>query len=127
MLIQGSIPAVLWSAVRALLGPGVEGLREETDVAELYFQDLTWLGLGREEGKVDGGAGQKSKVGRKVRVDAARKVVLKPDARVKRCTRCCALVEDKPLTTRNVMIAQSLRVCVCGDWWMNPESAGPME
>lgn len=132
MLIGGEVPGVLMPAVRTLLGKGVEGLREEVDVAELHFADLTWLGLGGEQG-VEGGwqdddDNDGDGVGRlrreKIRVDAVRKVVLRPEARVRRCTRCFALMEDKPPATRNVGIMQSVRMCLCGDWWMHLESLG---
>jgi len=133
MLIGGEVPEVLMPAVRTLLGKGVEGLREEVDVAELHFTDFAWLELGGEE--ADGGRwqdedddGDGEGVGRlrreEIRVDAVRKVVLRPEARVRRCTRCFALMEDKPPVTRNVGILQSVRLCLCGDWWMHMESVG---
>ena len=113
-------------AVRTLLGPAIEGLREETDVAELYFADFSWLDLGGDESSPGGRGGSSSGRGRrqKTRVDAIRKVVLEPEARVKRCTRCCAVLEDRPFGTRNVAMGQLLRVCLCGDWWMNEECVG---
>lgn len=130
MLIGGEVPEVLMPAVRTLLGKGVEGLREEVDVAELHFADFAWLGLGGEgeEGRLQDEDEDGDGVGRlrreKVRVDAVRKVVLGPEARVRRCTRCFALMEDKPPATRNVGILQSVRMCLCGDWWMHMESVG---
>lgn len=130
MLVGGEVPEVLMPAVRTLLGKGVEGLREEVDVAELHFADFAWLGLGGEgeESRLPDEDEDGDGVGRlkreKVRVDAVRKVVLGPEARVRRCTRCFALMEDKPPATRNVGILQSVRMCLCGDWWMHMESVG---
>lgn len=132
MLVGAEVPEVVMPAVRTLLGKGVEGLREEVDVAELHFADFWWLGLGEEEegeGLRDGdGDGVGDAVGRlrkeEVRVDAVRKVLLGPEARVRRCTRCFALMEDRPPATRNVGVMQSVRMCLCGDWWMHMESVG---
>jgi len=130
MLVGGEVPEVLMPAVRTLLGKGVEGLREEVDVAELHFADFAWLGLGGEgeESRLPDEDEDGDGVGRlrreTVRVDAVRKVVLGPEARVRRCTRCFALMEDKPPATRNVGILQSVRMCLCGDWWMHMESLG---
>jgi len=130
MLVGGEVPEVLMPAVRTLLGKGVEGLREEVDVAELHFADFAWLGLGGEgeESRLPDEDEDGDGVGRlkreTVRVDAVRKVVLGPEARVRRCTRCFALMEDKPPATRNVGILQSVRMCLCGDWWMHMESVG---
>jgi len=131
MLIGGEVPEVLMPAMRTLLGKGVEGLREEVDVAELHFADFAWLGLGGGEeggGMLDEVDDDGDGVGRlkreRIRVDAVRKVVLGPEVRVRRCTRCFALMEDKPPATRNVGILQSVRMCLCGDWWMHMESVG---
>lgn len=130
MLVGGEVPEVLMPAVRTLLGKGVEGLREEVDVAELHFADFAWLGLGGEgeESRLPDEDEDGDGVGRlrreTFRVDAVRKVVLGPEARVRRCTRCFALMEDKPPATRNVGILQSVRICLCGDWWMHMESVG---
>ncbi|KAL8983314.1 MAG: hypothetical protein Q9177_005008, partial [Variospora cf. flavescens] len=45
MLISGTVHRRLWPAVEALLTKTVSALREETNVAELYFHDVSWLGL----------------------------------------------------------------------------------
>lgn len=46
MLIRGTIPDILVKGVlRTLLSTTVDSLKEEVDVAEIYFADVGWLGL----------------------------------------------------------------------------------
>lgn len=131
MLVYADIPEVLYPAVKNMLGRGIEGARKEVEVLELWFREFEWLGYGVEERgisgeEVEGGDGVRRGVvrrgGEKIRVDTIRRLVLGPDAKVKRCTRCCALVEDRPFASRNMAFLQGGRNCLCGDWWMNVES-----
>lgn len=136
MLINGEVPEVLMPAVKTLLEKGVEILREEVDVAELYFADFSWLGLSdpgnqdnnssRSQGGEHDDDGGDDGIGRiqrreKVRVDAVRKVVLRREARVRKCTRCWAVVDERPPATRNLAVVQGMRACLCGDWWMRDD------
>lgn len=117
MLIAGEIPDVLSPALETLLlgssESGIEALREEINVAELYFMDFSWLELGDDS---------KSRAWRREnRVDVVRKTVLRrgDGKRLKRCTRCCAVMEDlgREARTGNVAVLQLLRNCLCGGWW----------
>lgn len=124
MLISGSVPLVLAPAVETLLGTTVGGLREEVDVAGLYFTDFSWLELG-DDGKTKRWMGEK-------RLDVVRKSVIKdvkggkgPGGRrkLKRCTRCCAVTEDLGVKGMggmggNAAMVQLQRNCLCGGWWM---------
>ena len=114
MLIAGEIPDVLSPALETLLlGPGIDALREEVNVAELYFMDFSWLELDDDN---------RSRAWRREnRVDVVRKTVLKRGSgkKLKRCTRCCAVMEDlgREARTGNAGVMQLLRNCLCGGWW----------
>ena len=115
MLIAGHVPDVLAPALKDLLGEGgsVERLREEINVAELYFTDFSWLELGDDD--------KARRWRRENRVDVLRKTVIKKGAKrkLKRCTRCCAIMEDVGDARRgNVAVLQLQRNCLCGGWWM---------
>ena len=137
MLVSGTIPSVLMPAVTTLLTSIVASLREEVDVAELYFSDFSWLDLddygGNEEIEIENGNANnpdsRRRKGRKriekPKIDTIRKVPLKPGVKIKRCIRCCALVGDaqQPYGTRNQALAQLLKNCLCGDQCMDPARA----
>ncbi|KAL8822394.1 MAG: hypothetical protein Q9191_006872 [Dirinaria sp. TL-2023a] len=145
MLVSGTIPSVLMPAVTTLLTSTVTTLREEIDVAELYFSDFSWLDLNNSEPEdsseteketathnTDEPRKKKKKKRRRIekpRVDSIRKVELKPGSKFKRCVRCCALIGDdrqqqqqqqQPYATRNQALAQLLKTCLCGDQCMDP-------
>ena len=108
MLIKGEIPEVLMGVVKHILTTTVQALREEINVAELFFADVGWLGLTDGVGKIK----------KRSRVDEMRKVELRRDAKVRRCTRCCALMEDQ-MPGRGVTLVMGLqRDCFCGAKWM---------
>ncbi|KAL8784654.1 MAG: hypothetical protein Q9195_008957 [Heterodermia aff. obscurata] len=123
MLIQGTVPAVLMPAVETLLGQMVAALKEEVDVARLYFMDFSWLEMG-EDRKT--GLWMRGK-----RLDVVRKVVVEvggeggraqgKQRRLKRCTRCCAVMEDVGPGGGfggNGQVLHMQRNCFCGGWWM---------
>lgn len=108
MLIKGEVPEVLIGVVKEILTTVVQGMREEVNVAELFFADVGWLGL-------TDGVGKHRK---RTRVDEMRKVELRRDAKVRRCARCCALMEDQ-MPGRGVTLVMGLqRDCFCGAKWM---------
>lgn len=126
MLIDGTVPEILMPAVTMLLTTSVERLREEVDVAELYFSDFSWLDLGGEDDSSpdrDSRSHDIDRVARnrrreeKPKVDAVRMVLLKPGARIKQCVRCCSVIEDAPYGLNNRAMQSMIRTCPCGDWW----------
>ena len=128
MLVEGAVPEMMMPAVNFLLTTLVDSLREEIDLAELYFSDFSWLDLGGEnendvrDGSTDNGAAtvlRKRSQEKKPKVDVLRKIILKPEAKVKRCLRCHTVIEDAPFALRNRAMQQLMRTCLCGDWWMD--------
>ena len=110
MLVRAVIPAVFISSVREVLTVTAKKLREEVNVAEIYFTNIGWLGLTDD---------QSSKRWRMQHpIDVMRKVELKQDKPVKRCTRCGSVSEDtQPQRGTFVMLALQ-RHCLCGGWWI---------
>ena len=121
-------------AVETLLGQMVGALKEEVDVARLYFKDFSWLEMGDD---------RKTKVWmRGRRLDVVRKVVIEGldgskanggrlhgqkqgkrsgQRRLKRCNRCCAVMEDVGPGGGfggNGQVLHMQRNCFCGGWWM---------
>ncbi|KAL9060542.1 MAG: hypothetical protein Q9206_000986 [Seirophora lacunosa] len=117
MLITGTVSARLWPAVEALLTKTVRALRDETNVAELYFHDVSWLGLSD-----DGASDQWRK---EHRLDVIRKTEIPKAAKVRQCTRCCSVMEDTaPPKGTAGWIVNMWRTCVCGNWWMSMKDEG---
>lgn len=111
MLVSAKTPSVLASALESFLTTSVESLRGEVNEAELYFTDLSWLGLSDDS---------RSDFWRNNHVlDVLRKVELPKEAQIRRCTRCCAKVEEKfHQKGVNVWLLNMQRTCFCGNWWM---------
>ena len=111
MLIKATIPEIHLDTVRELLTTTVNALKDEINVAELYFLDFRSLGLTDDES---------SKSWRDTHpMDAMRKTELKKDAKTKRCTRCGALTEDiVPSRGVNIIVMNLQRYCICGSWFM---------
>jgi len=117
MLIEATIPPVFEAPVKELLTTTVNALKEEVNVAELYFTDSGWLGLTNDNSS--------KRWREKHPMDSVRKTPLRKDARTKRCTRCGALTEDAlPVRGSNMMIMSLLRYCICGSWFMIGEEEG---
>ena len=117
MLISGTIPWQLMPAVESLLTATVNSLKEEINVAELYFHDISWLGLS------DDGASDQWR--REHRLDIIRKVEVPKHAKVRQCTRCCSVVEDTaPPKGTAAWVVNMWRNCVCGNWWMSVRNEG---
>ena len=105
MLVSATVPTVFVPALGGFLTVTVDKLREEIDEAELYFRDISWLGLSdhwRQEHILD----------------VLRKVELARGARLRRCLRCCAVMEDLPMVQGTSMWMLSMqRGCLCGGLW----------
>lgn len=118
MLITGSVSPRLWPAVEALLTKTLKSLREEVDVAELYFHDVSWLGLSDDKAS--------DRWRKEHRLDVNRKVELSKRARLRQCTRCCSVMEDTPPPNWTAgWLVNMWRTCVCGNWWMSMKDEGP--
>lgn len=118
LFVNNEIPAIFLTAVERLLNTTLPTLRNDLDVAKLFWHDVTWLGFhddvaSREYRKLN-------------RIDAIRKVVLpKGDDKIKlrRCTRCCAVVEDIiPVKSPSYWLGTMQRMCFCGTLWMHISS-----
>lgn len=109
MLAKAEVPDILFGTVKELLTKNAISLKEEVNVAELYFANVASLGITNDNA---------SKRWRKERpLDAMRKIELKA-AQTRRCTRCAAVMEDLlPSRTASVMVSQ-MKHCFCGSWWM---------
>lgn len=111
MLIAADVPEILVGVVQHLLHTTLENLNQDIDPGELYFRDHSWLGL-TDDRRSD--AFRQDNV-----VDAVRKMVLGEDVRVRRCTRCCAIMEDLlPQRGVNLWMTNMQRMCLCGSSWM---------
>lgn len=111
MLIAADVPEILVGVVHHLLHITLENLSHEVDLGELYFKDHSWLGL-TDDRRSD--AFRQNSV-----IDAIRKIVLGEHVRVRRCTRCCAIMEDLlPQRGSNLWMTNMQRMCLCGSSWM---------
>ncbi|KAI9871901.1 MAG: mediator complex subunit [Pleopsidium flavum] len=111
MLIGADIPDVLMPVVQHLLTTALDNLRKDIDPAALYFADHSWLGLSDDR--------RSDAYKREHVVDAIRKVPLRKGAKVRRCTRCCAYMEDVlPQKGSSMWMTSMQRMCFCGSLWM---------
>ena len=114
ILISALVPAVLSEPVKVLLTTSLSTLAEEIDRGELYFRDMSWLGLTDDK---------RSANYRKTHLlDSLRKVRLKKGTPLRRCTRCSSVVEDFQTgrsSAANTVLssAQLQRACLCGSLW----------
>ncbi|KAI4171032.1 MAG: hypothetical protein LQ343_004569 [Gyalolechia ehrenbergii] len=113
MLITGFVGPKLWPAVENFLTNTVKSIKEEVNVAELYFHDVSWLGLSDDKASYQWRKAH--------RLDVIRKVELPEGARFRRCTRCCSVTEDVAPPRVTASWANMWRNCVCGNWWMGLE------
>ncbi|KAI9671992.1 MAG: mediator complex subunit [Trizodia sp. TS-e1964] len=114
MLTSAAVPEVLLPVVSKLLTGGLESLKAEIEPATLYFADYSWLGWSDDS--------RSAGYARAQRVDVIRRVVLGRGARVRRCTRCCGVMEDvmpvRPAAALNASLQMLQRVCYCGSLWI---------
>lgn len=109
MLIKAEIPDILFGAVKDLLTETAASLKEEVNVAELYFANVAPLGLTNDN--------TSRRWRKKHPLDAMRKIELK-GVNTRRCTRCTAVMEDLlPTRTASVMVTL-MKHCFCGSFWM---------
>ena len=90
----------------------MDDLKEEVDEAQLYFKDVSMLGLHDD---------QRTKTWHREHVlDAIRKVVLDKDkVKTRSCTRCGATMEDLTQSKGvNPWLWQLQRACFCGGLWI---------
>ncbi len=110
MLISAEVPEVLMPAVTHLLTESLERLTGEVDISDLYFLDVSPLGLSDDRGS-DAWKKENS-------LDAIRKVTIAKDAKVRRCTRCCSVMEETtPMAGSSVWMFSMQRTCFCGSHW----------
>ena len=110
MLVKAEIPAAFISSVREVLTVTAKKLKEEVNVAEIYFKNIGWLGLTDD---------QSSKRWRMQHpIDVMRKVELKLHKPVKRCTRCGSVSEDTQPQRGTLVMMTLQRHCLCGGWWI---------
>lgn len=111
MLVSAIIPRTFMPIVESFLTRSLDEFRDEVNELELYFTDISWLGLS-DDGRSD--AWKREHI-----LDVLRKVVLPKTARLRRCTRCCAVMEDiYPQRGSSLWITTMQRTCYCGDWWL---------
>lgn len=111
MLVSATVPNMLMPLVESFLTRTLDGFREEVNEMELYFYDISWLGLSDD---------RRSDAWKREHVlDVLRKVVLPKEAQLRRCTRCCAVMEDVyPHRASVHWMLPMQRTCYCGDWWL---------
>lgn len=111
MLVSATVPTMLMPVVESFLTKTLDDFRGEVNELELFFTDISWLGLS-DDRRSDAWKSEHI-------LDAQRKVVLPKEARLRRCTRCCAVMEDVyPQRGTASWMATMQRTCYCGDWWL---------
>lgn len=111
MLVSAAIPGMLMPVVESFLTKSLDEFRDEVNELELFFTDISWLGLS-DDRRSDAWKSENA-------LDALRKVVLPKEARLRRCTRCCAVMEDVyPQRGTSLWMTTMQRTCYCGDWWL---------
>lgn len=112
MLITGSVSPKLWPAIESLLTKTLKSVREDINRATLYFHDISWIGLSDDRAS--------DQWRKEHRLDIVRKIQVPTRAKVKRCTRCCSVMEDSaPQRGTTGWLVNMWRNCVCGNWWMD--------
>lgn len=111
MLVSATVPGMLMPLVESFLTRTLDEFRDEVNEMELFFNDISWLGLSDD---------RRSDAWKREHVlDVLRKVVLPKEARLRRCTRCCAVMEDVyPHRQSAPWMLPMQRTCYCGDWWL---------
>ncbi|RPB28463.1 hypothetical protein L211DRAFT_818153 [Terfezia boudieri ATCC MYA-4762] len=111
IFINNDIPIVLGPAVEKLLRDAQALMKSEMDLANLYFHDLSWLGLDDDIKSI---AARRSR-----KLDSIRKTEIAEGRPLRQCTRCCSVTED--FTTSRQMsnwLVSLQRMCFCGSLWM---------
>ena len=112
MLISGSVPLQLWPAIESLLTKTLKSVSEGINRAGLFFHDISWIGLSDDKAS--------DQWRKEHRLDIVRKIEMPRRAKVRRCTRCCCVMEDSaPVKGTTGWLVNMWRSCVCGNWWMD--------
>ena len=132
-LITGTgIPVELQPAIWTIVGTTLPKFMQHVDLAALYFRDTDWVGIeggsigpGGEadaEGGEDGDGGGQDIDGDGTRLyDVIRKLPLPKHAKLRRCRRCPAVMEDLPPSQARDQpswYSHAQRHCVCGNYWL---------
>ena len=116
---------MLMPVVQRLLTGTLDKLTEDVDSKRLFFMDVRWLGLTDDA---------RTRAWHKAhRVDVLRKVELRMPGtarggtsgvvpRVRRCTRCCAYMEDLVLKGLCIWVLSTQKSCICGNPWVYVEA-----
>ena len=111
MLTQVEIPQILIEPVKQLLFQTIGSLQDEINEAELYFTDVSGLGLSNDNSSREHN--------RKHPLDAIQRIPLRRDGKVRRCIRCGSFMDDiLPNRSGNPIITTLGRTCLCGSSWM---------
>ena len=111
IFINNDIPIVLGPAVEKLLRDAQTLMKSDMDLANLYFHDLSWLGLDDDVKSITARRSRK--------LDSIRKTEIGEGRPLRQCTRCCSVTED--FTTSRQMsnwLVSMQRMCFCGSLWM---------
>ncbi|KAL8803476.1 MAG: hypothetical protein Q9182_003173 [Xanthomendoza sp. 2 TL-2023] len=112
MLVSGTVPSKLWPAVESLLTKTLKGMEGDINRADLFFHDISWIGLSDDPAS--------DQWRREHRLDIVRKIEVRKGLNVRQCTRCCAVMEDAAPPKGMVgWLVNMWRTCVCGNWWMD--------
>ena len=112
LFVNSEILAVYTAPVERMLGLLLPSVRREIDVSALFFHDVGWLGFHDDAGSRNWQ--------RRNRIDAVRKVVLpKGGVRLRRCTRCCSIVDEAVMSKTGFWLNSFNRMCLCGTLWMH--------
>jgi len=112
LFVNNALPPVFAAPTERLLSTTLPALRKEIDVSALFFQDVSWLGF-HDDPESRGFL-------RKYRIDAVRKIVLPKNVRLRRCTRCCSVVDEAVMAkTQGFWLSSFNRMCLCGTLWMH--------
>ncbi|KAI5788163.1 mediator complex, subunit Med16 [Pyronema domesticum] len=116
LFVKTEIPAVFAGSVDRILGELVKGMKNDVELAKLFFKDTSWLGMSDDI--------MSRMYRKKTMIDAVRKTEIKPDGgkvlRLRRCTRCCSIVEEAVMSKTTVTWLGSFnRMCLCGTLWMH--------
>jgi mediator of RNA polymerase II transcription subunit 16 len=116
LFVNNEIPAIFAAPVERLLSVTLPQLWKEVNVSALFFHDVSWLGFHDDIETLN--------YQKKHRVDAVRKVLL-PPVRLRRCTRCCSIVDEAVMSKTPVFWLNNFnRMCLCGTLWMHLPSEG---
>ncbi|KAL8816750.1 MAG: hypothetical protein Q9223_004290 [Gallowayella weberi] len=117
MLISGSVSPKLWPAVESLLTQTLKTMEGDINRADLFFHDISWIGLSDDPAS--------DQWRREHRLDIVRKTEVRKGLNVRQCTRCCAVMEDAAPPRGMVgWLVNMWRNCVCGNWWMDMGDKG---